>query len=121
MTGPCTIGVLGSGPMRRGFAALLARAGYQVTLGTRHPEAPELTELPSAVRVSSFSEAATGGIVFIAVAHAAASDLVTSLAPQLAGKTLISRPPADPPAGQRPQRGRPEVRKPIEVLRRELS
>lgn len=90
MTGRCTIGVLGSGPMGRGFAALLARAGYEVTLGTCHPEAPELTELPSGVRVSSFPEAAAGDIVFIAVAHAAARDLVTSLAPHLAGKTLIS-------------------------------
>src|SRR5208282_3618231 len=53
-------------------------------------EGPELTELPSGVRVSSFSEAATGDIVFIAVVHAAARDLVTSLAPRLAGKTLIS-------------------------------
>jgi 8-hydroxy-5-deazaflavin:NADPH oxidoreductase len=90
MTAAPAIGVLGSGPMGRGFAMLLSRAGYAVTLGTRHPEAPELTELPVAVRISSFPEAATRDIAFIAVAHSAARDLVTSLARHLAGKTLIS-------------------------------
>ncbi len=90
MTRPCAIGVLGSGPMGRGFATLLSRAEYEVTLGTRHPEAPAQTELPSAVRISSFIEAAAGDTAFIAVAHAAAKDLVTSLTPHLVGKTLIS-------------------------------
>jgi hypothetical protein len=37
-----------------------------VTLGTRHREAPELAELPSAVRISSFPEAATSDVDFIA-------------------------------------------------------
>lgn len=90
MTRPCAIGVLGSGPMGRGFAILLSHAGYEVTLGTRRPQAPELAELPPAVRISSFPEAATGEVVFIAVAHAGARGLLTSLAPRLAGKTLIS-------------------------------
>ena len=90
MTRPCTIGVLGSGPMGRGFATLLSRAGYEVTLGTRRPQAPNLAELPPSVRISSFPEATAGEVVFIAVAHAAARGLLTSLAPGLAGKTLIS-------------------------------
>jgi 8-hydroxy-5-deazaflavin:NADPH oxidoreductase len=90
MTGLPTIGVLGAGPMGRGFATLLSRAGYAVTLGTRHPAAPELTELPAATRTSTFREAATRDVAFFAVAHSAARDLVTSLAPLLAGKTLIS-------------------------------
>jgi len=90
MTGPGTIGVLGSGPMGRGFATLLSRAGYEVTLGTRRAGAPELAGLPPAVLVSSFAEAAAGEVVFVAVAHAAARALLTSLAPELAGKTLIS-------------------------------
>jgi 8-hydroxy-5-deazaflavin:NADPH oxidoreductase len=90
MTGPHTVGVLGSGPMGRGFATLLSRAGYEVTLGTRHPEAPELSQLAAATRVSSFTEAATRDIAFIAVAHSAARNLAMSLAPYLAGKTLIS-------------------------------
>ena len=90
MTGPRAIGVLGSGPMGRGFAVLLSRAGYEVTLGTRHPRASELSELPSAVRVSGFPDAAGADVVFLAVAHAAAGDLVAALAPKLADKTLIS-------------------------------
>jgi pimeloyl-ACP methyl ester carboxylesterase len=68
MTGPPTIGVLGSGPVGRGFATLLSRAGYEVTLGTRHPEAPGLAELPAPVRISGFPEAATRDVVFIAPA-----------------------------------------------------
>ena len=90
MTRPCTVGVLGSGPMGRGFATLLSRAGYEVTLGTRRPEAPELAEVPAAVRISSFPEATAGAVVFIAVAHGAARALLTSLEPGLDGKTLIS-------------------------------
>jgi predicted dinucleotide-binding enzyme len=90
MTGPRTIGVLGSGPMGRGFATLLCHAGYEVTLGTRRPAARELAGLPPGVRVASFGEAAAGEVVFVAVAHAAARSLLTSLARELAGKTLIS-------------------------------
>jgi predicted dinucleotide-binding enzyme len=85
------IGIIGSGPMGRGFATLLARAGYTVTLGTRRPAAPELDELPDTVQIGSFREAAeTGDVVFIAIVHAATRDLLTDLAPVLAGKTLIS-------------------------------
>ncbi len=82
--------MLGSGPMGRGFAILLSRAGYEVTLGTRHPESPELTELSAAVRISSFQEAAASDVGFIAIAHSAVRDLVATVAPRLAGKTLIS-------------------------------
>ena len=90
MTRARTIGVLGSGPMGRGFATLLCHAGYEVTLGTRRPAARELAELPPGVRVASFGEATAGEVVFVAVAHAAARSLLTSLARELGGKTLIS-------------------------------
>src|SRR5271163_1937281 len=62
-----SIGVLGSGPVGRGLATLLARADYTVTVGTRHPDAPVLAELPFSVTVSGFDEAARADIVFLAV------------------------------------------------------
>jgi predicted dinucleotide-binding enzyme len=84
-----SIGVLGSGPVGRGVAALLARAGYKVTLGTRHPDALALSELPSTVTIGTFDEAANAGVVFLAVVHSASSELVKSLEKQLIGKILI--------------------------------
>ena len=84
-----TIGVLGSGPVGRGFARLLEHAGYDVTLGTRRPTAPALAGLPARVRVSEFREAAQSDVIFLAVVHLASRELVTSLADELAGKILI--------------------------------
>ena len=86
-----SIGVIGSGPMGRGFATLLARAGYEVTLGTRRVDAPELDDLRNTVSIGSFRDAAeSGDVVFIAIVHSATEDLLTDLAEPLAGKTLIS-------------------------------
>jgi predicted dinucleotide-binding enzyme len=84
-----TLGVLGSGPVGRGVATLLARASYNVTLGTRHPQAKVLSELPSTVTVGGFDEAANADIVFLAVVHSASRELVKSLEEQLAGKILV--------------------------------
>lgn len=82
-------GVLGSGPVGRGLATLLARAGYRVTLGTRHPGAEVLSELPSTVSVRPFREAADASVVFLAVVHSASQELVKSLEGRLAGKILV--------------------------------
>jgi 8-hydroxy-5-deazaflavin:NADPH oxidoreductase len=85
------IGVIGSGPTGRGFATLLAGAGYDVTLGTRRPDAPELAALPIDVRIGSFREAAErGDVVFIAIVHSATKDLLVELADVLTGKILVS-------------------------------
>jgi predicted dinucleotide-binding enzyme len=84
-----SIGVLGSGPVGRGIATLLARASYNVTLGTRHPEAEGLSELPSSVTIAGFRDAAEADIVFLAVLHSASRELVTSLKSRLAGKILV--------------------------------
>jgi len=84
-----TLGVLGSGPVGRGVATLLARAGYNVTLGTGHLQAKVLSELPSTVTVGGFDEAANADIVFLAVVHSASRELVKSLEEQLAGKILV--------------------------------
>jgi predicted dinucleotide-binding enzyme len=84
-----SIGVLGSGPVGRGVATLLARAGYEVTLGTRHPDAPALSELPSTVTIGTFDEAANADVVFLAVIHSASRELVKSLEEELIGKIVI--------------------------------
>ncbi|KRQ71303.1 hypothetical protein AOT83_06630 [Mycobacteroides sp. H001] len=77
--------------MGRGFATLLAEAGYDVTLGTRRSGTPELEELPHSVTVGSFRDAADrGDVVFIAVVHSAAKNLLSELDDLLAGKTLVS-------------------------------
>ena len=83
------VGVLGSGPVGRGVATLLARAGYKVTLGTRHPDSLVLVELPITVTIGSFDEAAEADVVFLAVVHSASRALVESLAERLAGKILV--------------------------------
>jgi predicted dinucleotide-binding enzyme len=90
MSSQPTIGVLGSGPMGRGFAELLSRAGYQVTLGTSRPTASALAALPDAVRIGTFREAAAGDVVFIAIVHGATRRLLTDLKSELAGKVLVS-------------------------------
>jgi len=84
-----SIGVLGSGPVGRGLATLLDRAGYTVTLGTRHSDAPVLSELPPTVTVGGFREAARADVVFLAVIHSASRKLVKSLERQLIGKILV--------------------------------
>jgi predicted dinucleotide-binding enzyme len=90
MTAP-SIGIIGSGPMGRGFAALLSQAGYAVTLGTRRPHAPELQELPDTVSIGSFRDAAElGEFIFLAIVHSATRALLTEFADVLAGKTLVS-------------------------------
>ena len=84
-----SIGVLGSGPVGRGIATLLVRAGYPVTLGTRHPDALVLSELPSTVSIGRFDEAAQADIVFLAVVHSASRNWSKSLEDQLVGKILV--------------------------------
>jgi predicted dinucleotide-binding enzyme len=84
-----SIGILGSGPVGRGLATLLVRSGYRVTLGTRHPDALVLSELPSTVGIGRFDEAAQADIVFLAVVHSASQELVEALEDQLVGKILV--------------------------------
>ncbi len=84
-----SVGVIGSGPVGTGIATLLARAGYQVTLGTRDPAAKRLPRLPAQATVGTLDDAAAGEVTFIAIVHGAAEGVVTRLAGRLAGKVLI--------------------------------
>lgn len=83
------IGILGSGPVGRGLAELLGRAGHQVTLGTGHPDAPTLRHLTPQVRVGAFADAAGCETVVLAVRHGAARGIVSPLLPLLADKVVI--------------------------------
>lgn len=84
-----TIGVLGSGPVGRGFAQLLDRADYAVSIGTRRPAAAKLDGLPYRVRRTTFEQAALADCVFLAVLHSASRDLVLSVGDRLRGKLLV--------------------------------
>jgi predicted dinucleotide-binding enzyme len=83
------IGIIGSGPVGQGIATLLAGAGYRVVLGTRNPAVKKLPGLPSPVAVGTFEDAAAEDVVFIAIVHSAAEEVVTHLRHHLAGKVLI--------------------------------
>jgi predicted dinucleotide-binding enzyme len=83
------VGIIGSGPVGTGIATLLARADYQVTLGTRNPAVKKLPRLPAGVRVGTFEDAASAPVIFIAVVHGAAVNVVVQLKEQLTGKVLI--------------------------------
>jgi predicted dinucleotide-binding enzyme len=83
------IGVIGSGPVGRGIATLLQRAGDDVLLATRRTQAPELRELPAAVAIGSAQDAAARGVVVLAILHSAARELLAKLEPSLGGKIVI--------------------------------
>jgi predicted dinucleotide-binding enzyme len=84
-----SIGVIGAEPIGRGVATLLHLAGYQVRLGTRHPETVLSHRLPSGVSVGSARQAAEAPVVIIAVRHSAAPAVLSVLKNALAGKVVI--------------------------------
>jgi predicted dinucleotide-binding enzyme len=84
-----SIGVIGAGPVGRGIATLLGRAGDEVLVATRNPRAPAMTGLAPSIAIGTARQAAEREIVFTAVLHSAARDLLTPMSPLLAGKTVI--------------------------------
>jgi predicted dinucleotide-binding enzyme len=85
------VGILGSGQVARVLAAGFLSNGHEVMLGTR--EASKLKEFkeenPKA-QVGSFADtAAFGELMVLAVKGIVAGSLVSGLASQLAGKTVI--------------------------------
>ncbi|WP_394768673.1 NADPH-dependent F420 reductase [Lacisediminihabitans sp.] len=89
LSGPASVGVVGAGPVGRGLALLLDRAGYTVTIGTRTPDDPKMRGLSGRITIGSFAEAAEGELVFLSVVHSASRDLALSLSGALAGKVLV--------------------------------
>ena len=86
------IGIVGAGKMGGTLAELWSKAGYQVMISSRHPEA--LQSMASAmglnVRVGSPRDAATfGDVVVIAVPYGQEPQVGQELAAQLSGKVVI--------------------------------
>jgi len=84
-----SIGIIGAGPIGRGVCVLLDRAGYQVTVGTRRPEAARRHGLPAAVAIGTAQQAADGDVVIVAVRHPALPALMAMLRRRLADKVVI--------------------------------
>jgi predicted dinucleotide-binding enzyme len=87
------IGILGSGIVAKTLGTGFLRHGYDVFMGTRHPEklADWHTEQGGRAHIGSFSEAARNSdIVVLAVAGSAAEVVIEQTGlPALEGKTLI--------------------------------
>jgi predicted dinucleotide-binding enzyme len=86
-----SISILGTGNMAKGLAGLFARAGYDVVLGSRHPEgAVDVAKsIGSKVRALGVRAAADASdLIVLAVPFGVASDTIDA-AGGLAGKTII--------------------------------
>ncbi|KIR66233.1 NADPH-dependent F420 reductase [Micromonospora haikouensis] len=88
-----TVAVLGgTGPQGRGLARRFAAAGLDVVLGSRDAARAESTAaaLPGRVRGAANADAAAAGdIVVVAVPWDGHAELLTELAPALAGKVVV--------------------------------
>ncbi|MFG1849763.1 NADPH-dependent F420 reductase [Micromonospora carbonacea] len=88
-----TVAVLGgTGPQGRGLARRFAAAGLDVVLGSRDADraAQAAAALPGRVRGAANADAAaTGDIVVVAVPWDGHAELLTELAPALAGKVVV--------------------------------
>jgi NADPH-dependent F420 reductase len=91
---PRSIGILGgTGPQGRGLARRFAAAGYQVVLGSRSAERASTAAADYAdvgqVRGAANAEAAGADLVIVAVPYDGHAELLTELAPKLAGKIVV--------------------------------
>ncbi len=89
---PLKIGIIGTGRIGGTLASLWAKAGYELTISSRHPE--ELQSLAHAlgpkVHVGTPREAAAfGDVVLISVPYGALPQVGRDLAPELAGKIVL--------------------------------
>ena len=91
---PRSIGILGgTGPQGRGLARRFASAGYQVIIGSRSAERATATATAYAdlggVTGAANADAAGADLVIVAVPYDGHAELLTDLAPKLAGKIVI--------------------------------
>lgn len=89
---PLKIGIVGTGHIGGALAALWAKAGYELTISSRHPA--ELQALARSlgprVHVGTPREAAAfGDVVLISVPYGALPQVGRDLAPELAGKIVL--------------------------------
>jgi len=88
----------GTGPQGKGLAYRFVKHGHAVTLGSRAADRAEAAAVEIAERVPGGSVSgntnedaiASADVVLLAVPYDGHDELVTSLAPALAGKTVIS-------------------------------
>ena len=82
------IAILGSGMVGTTLAKDLSTAGHTVTIGTRDPQAAH--EVPEGVGLATFADAPVGAdLVINALNGTAAEAVLSSIAGQLDGKTLL--------------------------------
>lgn len=91
---PDSIGILGgTGPQGRGLARRFAAAGYRVLLGSRNADraaavAEQYTDV-GPVSGAANADAAAADLVVVAVPYDGHAELLTELAPELAGKIVV--------------------------------
>jgi predicted dinucleotide-binding enzyme len=99
------VGILGSGDVGKTLAKGFLKYGYQVVMGTDHPEKlAEFRKEHPAVEIASFDQAAKSSeTIVLCVKGTAAEDLVKKVKTAISGKTVIdaTNPIADAP----PQNG----------------
>jgi hypothetical protein len=86
------IGIIGSGVVAQALGAGFLKHGYDVVMGTRHPEKLKAWKASNpAARIATFAEAATAGeIVVLAVKGAAALDALREVGiAAITGKVVI--------------------------------
>lgn len=91
---PRSIGILGgTGPQGRGLARRFAAAGYQVVIGSRSAERASAAAADYAgvggVSGAANADAAGADLVIVAVPYDGHAELLTELAPKLAGKIVV--------------------------------
>lgn len=94
------IAVLGSGPVARSLASGFLKHGYPVHMGNREPAKLAEFTASTGIQARSLSDAVgQADLVVLALKASAAEEVVRSLAPGLAGKTVIDtmNPIADTP------------------------
>lgn len=89
-----TIAVIGTGMMGGSVGPRMAELGHTIVYGSRAPEEERIQKLldrtPGQASAATQEEAAAQGeIIFLAVPHTAALDVVERLRPHLAGKLVI--------------------------------
>lgn len=102
------VGVLGSGEVGQALGAGFAKHGYQVMIGTRNPDKPEVrgwVRKTSGVRCGTFTETAQFGELIVLATLGRIADKVLELAglANLAGKTIIDT--TNPLADESPVNG----------------
>ncbi len=89
---PMKIGIIGTGRIGSALARHWARAGHELMISSRHPDAlkPLAAELGAKVRVGTPQEAAAfGEVILVATPNSALAQIGKDFARELAGKVIL--------------------------------